>query len=95
VTGLIRIRRISDTTISLEKKLHTLKEGSSEEYEEEGKAICMKFIFSNMKQNLGSIISFMDTNPKYNKYYQMLREVSQDVVKEQYKRRTQTKTNSF
>jgi hypothetical protein len=37
---------------------------------------------SGVKRNLDPIISFLDSNPQYNKYYLMLREMRQDVVKE-------------
>jgi hypothetical protein len=34
-----------------------------------------KFKFSEVKQNLNPVISFVDSNPQYDKYYVMLREV--------------------
>jgi nucleoside-triphosphatase THEP1 len=39
------------------------------------------FKFSAVKQNLDFIISFVDSNPEYNKYYLMLREMRQHVAK--------------
>jgi hypothetical protein len=33
-----------------------------------------------------SVISFVDSNPQYNKYYLMLREMRQDAIKERHKR---------
>jgi hypothetical protein len=45
--------------------------------------------------NLDSIISFVDSSPHYNRYYLMLRELRQNVVKEQYKRGTQVEISSL
>jgi hypothetical protein len=56
----------------------------SEEIEE----ICANFKFSEVKQNL-------DSNPQYNTYYLILREVRHDVVIERYKTGTQTEISSF
>jgi hypothetical protein len=100
VTGLIKTRRTSDTKISLKKKLHSKLKGtdglSVEDEEDENKEEkCGKFKFSEVKQNLDPIISFVDFNPQYNKYYLMLREMRQDVVKEQYKRGTQAEISLF
>jgi hypothetical protein len=50
-----------------------------------------KFKFSKMKQNVDSIVNFVDSNSQYNEYYLILREMRQDVVKEQNKRGIQTK----
>jgi hypothetical protein len=47
--------------------------------------------FSEVKQNLDSVISFVDCNLQYNKYYL----IRQDTVKEQYKRGTHTKISLF
>jgi hypothetical protein len=55
----------------------------------------VKFKFTEEKQNLESIITFVDPNPQYNKYDIMLEERRQDTVKEQYKRGTGTKISSF
>jgi hypothetical protein len=52
------------------------------------------FIFSEIKQNLDSVISFVDSNPQYNKYYLILMKMTQDVLKEQYKD-TETKISSY
>jgi hypothetical protein len=45
-------------------------DGSSEEDEEDEKKeeTCVKFRFPEVKQNLDSIIGFVDSNPQYNKY---------------------------
>jgi hypothetical protein len=51
--------------------------------------------FSGMKRNLDSIISFVDSDPQYNKYYSKLRTMRQDVAKEQHEKGTQTKISSF
>jgi hypothetical protein len=48
-----------------------------------------------VKQTLDSSVNFVDYNPQYNKYYLMLREMRQDVVREQYKIGTKTKLNSM
>jgi hypothetical protein len=40
-----------------------------------------------VKQNLDSIISFVDFNPQYNNYYLMLREMRQDVITEEQKQK--------
>jgi hypothetical protein len=44
--------------------------------------MCQVQIFRN-ETKLELIISFVDSNPQYNKYYLMLREMGQDVVKQQ------------
>jgi hypothetical protein len=44
---------------------------------------------------MDSVVSFVGSDSQHNKYYLMLREMRQDVVKEQYKRGTQTKVSSF
>jgi hypothetical protein len=59
------------------------EDDSGEEEEEETYA---KFKFSEVKQNLDSSINFVDSDPQYNKYYLMLMDVKQDVVKELYKK---------
>jgi hypothetical protein len=51
------------------------EDGSSEE-DEAKEETCAKFKFSEVKQNLDSVISFVDPNPQHNKYYPMLREMS-------------------
>jgi hypothetical protein len=56
---------------------------------------CARFKFSEVKQNLDSIISFVDSDRQYNKRYLMLREMGQDVAREQHNRGTQTKIISF
>jgi hypothetical protein len=92
VPGLRRLRRASDTKISSEKKLHMLKRTGEDGKKEE---TCANFKFSEVKQNLNSIVSFVDSNPQCNEYYLTLVEMRKDVVKEQYKRGTQTKISSF
>jgi hypothetical protein len=47
--------------------------------------------FSEVKQNLDFIISFVDSHPKNDKYYPVLREIRQEAVKEQHKRGTQNR----
>jgi hypothetical protein len=73
------------------------KNGSSEEDEEDEKKeeTCAKLKFLEVKQNLDSIISSVDSNPQYSTYYLKLREIRQDVAKEQYKRGRQTEISSF
>jgi hypothetical protein len=69
----------------------------SEEDEEDEKKeeTCENLRFSEVKQNLDPIISFVDSNPQYNKHYLMLTEMKQDVAKEQYNRGTQTEISSI
>jgi hypothetical protein len=47
------------------------EEGEEDEKKEE---TCAKINFSGIKQNLDTIISLVDSNPQYNKYFLMLRE---------------------
>jgi hypothetical protein len=56
----------------------------SEEDEEDEKKeeTYAKFTFSDVKPILDSIISFVISSPQYNKYYLMVREIRQDIVKE-------------
>jgi hypothetical protein len=61
----------------------------AEEDEENKIKIFAKLRFSEVKQTLDFIISFTDSNPQYNKYYLMLREMRRDVIKEQHKKVTQ------
>jgi hypothetical protein len=90
VTDLIRMRRTSDTKISPKKKLHKLKRmvqvKRMKKMRRKKKRVQVKF--SEVKQNLDSVISFVDSNPQYNKYYLMMREMRQGIVKEQFKRGT-------
>jgi hypothetical protein len=101
MTGLIKMRRTSDIKISPKKKKKKQHQtggnglNGEDEEDERKEETCGKFRFSDVKQNLVSIISFVDCNPQYNKYYLMLKEMRQDVVKEHYKRGTQPKTSSF
>jgi hypothetical protein len=46
------------------------EDGSSgeEEDDEKKEETCAKFKFSEMKQTLASIISFVDSNPQHNEY---------------------------
>jgi hypothetical protein len=68
-----------------EKIVQAEEDGSDEEDEEGEKKeeICAKFKFSEVKENLDFSISFVDSNPQDNKYYLMLREVTQDLMEEQ------------
>jgi hypothetical protein len=50
--------------------------------------------FSEAKQNLDSIISFVGSNPQYNKYYLNFREIRQDTVKRTIQNRN-TNQNNF
>jgi hypothetical protein len=87
VTDLTRMRRASDTKISLKKKLHTLKRMVQVKRMKKmrGKKKHVQVKFSEVKQNLNSIISFVNSNQHYNKYYLMMREMRQDTVKEHRK----------
>jgi hypothetical protein len=66
-----------------------------DEEDEKKEETCAKFKLSKGKLYLDSVISFVDSNRQYNKHYLMLKEMMQDVVKERYKRETQTKICSF
>jgi hypothetical protein len=70
------------------------QQAEEDEQDEKKEETCAKLKFSGVKQNFDSIISFVDCNPQYNKYYLMLREMRLDVVKEQYKRGTRSKISS-
>jgi hypothetical protein len=85
VTGLIRTGRTSDTKISPMKKLHKLRRVQLKRTRKKEET-CEKFKLSEVKQNLDSIISL---------YYLMLREMKQDVPKEQYKREHKPKYVHF
>jgi hypothetical protein len=85
LTGLIRMRRTSDTKITLKKKLHKLKRIVSNEEDEEHEKMeetHAKFKFLEMKQ---SHHQFCGLHSQYNKYYLMLKEMRQGVVKNSIK----------
>jgi hypothetical protein len=88
MTGLIRMREnFGYQNLTKEETAQQAEEDSSSEEEEDEKKeeTCAKFRFSEVKQKLGSVISFVDCNPQYNKYQLMLMEMRQDVGKEQGK----------
>jgi hypothetical protein len=97
VAGLIWKRMTSDNKISPKKKLHkpkrTVQVKRKREMRREKK--CEQSLrFSEVKQNLDSVIGFVGSNPGYNNCCLMLRQMRLDVVKEQDEGGTETKISS-
>lgn len=88
VTGLTKMRTTSDTKISRQKKLRSKVKRAKQRRRK-------KLTFSEVKQNLYSIVTFVDSNQQYDKYYVILREMRQDVVKKSTKEEHKRKLVHF